>query len=200
MVTDTWLPEQATGEHAMDRWFGLRPDLYEPFRAFYAVFWRDRLVDPVVLELCRLRVAQLLGCASELEVRYLPAIDGGLDESLVDRLPRWPDGAESPDARSPDARSPGAGPGGVTFTDAQRAALAFAEQFVIDPHGIRGPIRDTLRAHFDLPEVVALTEALALFDGFMRFRMVLGVDPEPASSPGSAHVIVDPTRLDASLA
>ena len=186
---DTWLPEQATGEYAMDRWFGLRPDLYEPFRAFYAVFWRDRLVDPVVLELCRLRVAQLLGCTSELEVRYLAAIDGGLDESLVDRLPRWPDGAESTEARSTEA-----GPGGATFTDAQRAALAFAEQFVIDPHGIRGPIRDTLRAHFDLPEVVALTEALALFDGFMRFRMVLGLDPEPGSRPGSgSHVIVDPT-------
>ena len=185
----TWLPEQAEDLPAdatgFDRAFGLRPDLYGPFREFYAVFWRDRLVDPVVLELCRLRVAQLLGCVSELQVRYEPAVSSGLAEGpvlteepvltqeMVDELAQWPTSEH--------------------FTDAHRAALAFAEQFVIDPQGIKGAVRDELRAHFALPEVVAITEALALFDGFIRFRLVLGVE-----GPTSL-TFVDPSDLDAPL-
>jgi alkylhydroperoxidase family enzyme len=160
---------------SFDAAFGRRPDLYEPFREFYAVFWRDRLVDPVVLELCRLRVAQLLGCRSELAIRYSPAVDAGLAEEQVGALAAW--------ATDPQ------------FSEAQRAALAFAEQFVIDPHGIKGPIRNTLREHFTLPEVVALTEALALFDGFTRFRLVL----EVAAPDTGAPVVVDPARLDLPL-
>jgi alkylhydroperoxidase family enzyme len=181
----TWLPESPEGVAGgtrtgtgLDQVFRRRPDLYGPFREFYAVFWRDRLVDPVVLELCRLRVAQLLGCASEQEVRYGPTEADGpgapfVDAVMVDALAQWPT-AEP-------------------FTDAQRAALAFAEQFVIDPQGIKGPIRDELRRHYELPEVVALTEALALFDGFTRFRLVLGVD----GSTGTATV--DPAALDTPL-
>lgn len=173
----TWLPGATEGSSAdttgLGAVLGLRPDLSEPFRAFYAVFWRDRLVDPVVLELCRLRVAQLLGCATELRVRYEPAVAAGFTEAMADELARWPTSE--------------------CFTDAHRAALAFAEQFVIDPKGIRGPVRDDLRAHFTLPEVVAITEALALFDGFIRVRLVLGVDgPLEATT-------VDPTALDSPL-
>lgn len=172
----TWLPEHAPGTSVLEQTLGLRPDLGDPFRSFYAVFWRDRLVDPLVLELCRLRVAQLLGCSEELGVRYQAAIDGGLDEQMVERLAQWPTDA--------------------AFSEIQRAALAFTEQFVIDPHGIRGAIRDTLREHFTLPELVALTEALALFDGFARFRMVLGTGEIGAVADIAA---VDPTHLDAPL-
>ena len=177
-----WLPEQAgagsADETGLDRTFGLRPDLYGPFREFYAVFWRDRLVDPVVLELCRLRVAQLLGCPSEFHVRYEPAVAAGFTEAMFDDLTRWP-------------TSP-------RFTGAHRAALAFAEQFVIDPKGIRGPVRDELREHFALPEVVAITEALALFDGFVRFRVILGVEG-PALTTTGQTTTVDPAALDAPL-
>jgi alkylhydroperoxidase family enzyme len=168
----TWLPETAPGDTPLDRVFGLRPDLYEPFRAFYAVFWADHLLDPVVLELCRLRVAQLLGCDSEQRVRYAPARDAGLTEEQVAGLPTWP---QAP-----------------SFTDAQRAALAFAEQFVLDPHGIDDELRDTVIDHLTLPGLVALCEALALFDGFCRFRIILGVEPPAAltvvagPAPGAA--------------
>jgi len=152
----SWLPELAPGDTGLDRVFGLRPDLYDAFRAFYAVFWERGLLDPVVLELCRVRVAQLLGCATEQEVRYAPARDAGLTEAQLAALPRWPD----------DPR----------FTDAQRAALAFAEQFVLDPHGVDHGLRDAVIDHFELAGLVALCEALALFDGFCRFRTVLAVD------------------------
>jgi alkylhydroperoxidase family enzyme len=155
----TWLPAEADGTTPLDRVFGLRPDLYEPFRSFYAAFWTHQLLDPVVLELCRLRVARLLGCDSEQRTRYQPAIDAGLTEDQVAVLAQWP--------TSPQ------------FSAAQRAALAFAEQFVIDVEGIGAELRDAVIDHFDVAGLVALCEALALFDGFCRFRIILGVDADP---------------------
>ena len=163
----TWLPEVADGDTPLDRVFGLCGDLYEPFRAFYAVFWTERLLDPVLLELCRLRVAQLLRCESEQRLRYAPARDAGLTEEQVARLPRWP--------------------GEPSFTDAQRAALTFAEQFVLDPHRIDDECRDAVIDHVGGPGLVALCEALALFDGFCRFRTILGVE-----SPSAVHVVPGP--------
>lgn len=152
----SWLPELADGDTGLDRVFGLRPDLYAAFRAFYAVFWTHGLLDPVVLELCRLRVAQLLGCATEQAVRYAPARAAGLTEARVGALARWP---EDP-----------------SFSDGERAALGFAEQFVLDAHGVDDELRDAVIDHYDLPGLVALCEALAVFDGFCRFRTVLAVD------------------------
>jgi alkylhydroperoxidase family enzyme len=157
----SWLPEHAEGTSGLDRVFGLRPDLYEPFRAFYATFWTHQLLDPVVLELCRLRVAQLLRCPSEQQLRYEPARRAGLTEDQVARLPRWPTDEQ--------------------FTPAHRAALAFAEQFVIDVEGIDATLRDPVVDHFGVAGLVALCEALALFDGFCRFRILLGVDADPES-------------------
>jgi len=170
----TWLPDLADGDTGLDRVFGLRPDLYDAFRAFYALFWTDQLLDPIVLELCRLRVAQLLGCATEQQVRYAPSRDAGLTESQIAALPRWPD----------DTR----------FSEAQRAALAFAEQFVLDPHGVDDELRDAVIDHFELAGLTALCEALALFDGFCRFRTLLGV-----GSPDAVEVVAGPAPA-ASLA
>ena len=157
----SWLPERAQGASPLDRVFGLRPDLYEPFRAFYATFWTHDLLDPIVLELCRLRVAQLLRCPSEQRVRYEPALRAGLTEEQVARLAQWPTAP--------------------MFSPAQRAALGFAEQFVIDVEGIDARLRDTVVDHFTVAGLVALCEALALFDGFCRFRTMLGVDDDSTS-------------------
>jgi alkylhydroperoxidase family enzyme len=157
----SWLPDHADGATPLDQVFGVRPDLYEPFRSFYATFWTRELLDPVVLELCRLRVAMLLRCESERRVRYAPALDAGLTEDQIAVLAQWP-------------TSP-------MFTAAQRAALGFAEQFVIDVEGIAAALRDAVIDHFEIAGLVALCEALALFDGFCRFRIILGIadDPDP---------------------
>jgi AhpD family alkylhydroperoxidase len=168
----TWLPAEADGDTSFARVFGLRPDLYAPYRDFVALFWQRRLVDPVLLELCRLRVAQLLGCGSELALRTRTAVDAGLTDAHVAALTQWPT-AEA-------------------FTDAQRSALTLAEQFVIDPSGVDDELRASVRSHLSSAELVALVEALALFDGFTRFAVLLCkdeatgvkvVDP-PAAPPG----------------
>jgi len=172
----SWLPARADGATALDRVFGLRPNLYADVRALLAVFVERRLVDPILLELCRLRVAQLLGCAPELAIRWRPARDAGLDEAKIAVLPRWPTHP--------------------SFTDAERACLTVAERFVLDPHGLTDDEAAAARAHLGDAGLVALLEALALFDGFARFRVLLGVEPEadgpvvvdgPRSSSASMH-------------
>ena len=154
----SWLPDLAAGHTGLAQVFGLRPDLYDAFRAFYAVFWTRPLLDPVVLELCRLRVAQLVGCATEVHVRYRVARDAGLTETQIAALARWPDEP--------------------TFTDAQRAALAYAEQFVLDPHGVTDAQHRELLEHFSAAQLVELTAGLALFLGFSKIAVALGPPPD----------------------
>lgn len=100
---------RATTAEVIGGVLGGHPDVVAELEAADAAAWAA--VDPVLLELCRLRVAMLLGAENEIAVRS-PAVGGRLDESLVDDLASWP-------------TSPG-------FGAAERACLAFTEQFVID--------------------------------------------------------------------
>ena len=168
----TWLPAQAQGETPLDGVFGLRPNLYAAYRDFAALFWERRVLPPRVLELCRLLVARLHGCESELRLRYRPALDAGLREAQVAAL--------------------GSG-NEAEFDAAERACLRFAEMFVRDPHAISDADAAAVSAQIGEPGLVALAEALAVFDGFCRFRMLLGVEPEAgpvrvldAPKPGQA--------------
>lgn len=140
----------------LDAVFGLRPELFDAWRAFRDAFWERRLVDPVILELCRLRVAALHGCRAELAARTPAARAAGLDEAKIAALGDW----------ATDAR----------FGASERACLRFAEQFVLDAHGVTDGDAAAVTAALGDAGTVALAEALALFDGFCRFRLVLGVE------------------------
>jgi len=155
----TWLPETRTDGTPFERALGILPDLLADLKRFHALFWTDGRIDAIILELCRLRIASLLGCASEMHVRYEPALLAGLDEAKIRALPRWPTAPE--------------------FTPAERACLAFAEAFVMDVHSIDDELAAAVSEHLSPPEMVALTEALAVFDGFARFRLALGLEPAP---------------------
>jgi hypothetical protein len=61
------------------------------------------------------------------------------------------------------------------ITDAQRACLAYAEQYVLDPHGLRDADFDALHAHFDDAALATLTLAVAMFDALARFSVALEV-------------------------
>jgi alkylhydroperoxidase family enzyme len=152
----SWLPHTAPGATPLDRVFGLCPELYADYRAFLAACWERSAIDPMVLELCRLRVARLVGCDAELSVRSDGVGATELRERKIAALAAWPS--------SPH------------FTECERACLAFAEQFVMDPHGITDALAAEVSTFLGGPAgLVALTEALALFEGFARFRLVLEV-------------------------
>ena len=55
----------------------------------------------------------------------------------------------------------------------RRAVLVMAEQFVVDPHGIDGEMRDRVLDHCTLAELATLVQALAVFDALARMEAVL---------------------------
>jgi alkylhydroperoxidase family enzyme len=171
----TWLPTLAEGATPLDRVFGQRANLYQDFRRWSASFWQESGLDPVLLELCRLRVAQLHDCEPELRIRYEPAVVAGLDEAKIAQL----------------ARS-GSSP---VFSELERACIALAELFVADPHAISDEDAAAVSETLGPAGTVALVQALALFDGFARFRLVLGV--EPASE--EIRVVPAPTAESSSF-
>ena len=61
-------------------------------------------------------------------------------------------------------------------TSALAACLALAEQFVVDAHGVTATMREAVVAHVGEAGLVALVEALAVFDGFTRFRTILAIE------------------------
>ena len=78
-------------------------------------------------------------------------------------------------------RAASAPPGTVTADDPTSplaACLAVAEQFVIDPHGVTPEMREAVVGHIGDAGLVALVEALAVFDGFTRFRTILAVESD----------------------
>ena len=152
--------------------FSLRPDLYDGYRAFYALFWQQHLVDPVLLEIARLRIARLNGCVGETVLRYRPAIDAGMSEA--------------------EARAVLDGRGHQVLDRLQLACLGLAEKFVLDVHSITDADVAAVREEIGEPALVALIEAMALFDGFTRFRAILGVEPQ---TDGGAVRIVDAPAL-----
>ena len=153
----SWLPAVGPGHDDFEHTFGLRPDLFAAWREFAGIFWEKRLVDPVLLELCRLRIAQLHGAAHPLSIRTPEAVAAGLDEAKLARLAEW-------------WKQPG-------FTGLERACLRFAEQFVVDAKAMSDDEARPVVAALGDAGTVAFVEALAIFDGFGRFCRMLDVEP-----------------------
>ena len=131
----------------------LRPELAAAHDELLDAIWAG--VDPVLLELCRLRMAKLMGAAVAQAERSPAAVTAGLTDHHVEMLPRWPDDP--------------------AFTDAHRAALAFTEQWVIDHHGITDAQVAALHHALGAEGVVVLTTALGVWDNQHRLDLALGV-------------------------
>ena len=126
-----------------------RPELAGPLDDYLATTFAA--VDPVVLELCRLRIADLHGAE-----RRRRDVVGVTDEHVA--------------ALADHHRSP-------RFTDQEKACLAYAEQFVIDVHGLTDADADRVKQHLTDADFVAFTVALGLLDGLGRMRLALALEP-----------------------
>jgi alkylhydroperoxidase family enzyme len=149
----TWLPDRGPGDSDFERSFALRPELFAAWRDFAGLFWKRRLVDPVVLELCRLRIAAMLGAAQPLAIRTPEA---QLDEARIAALDSW---------WTSDA-----------FDETERACLRFAEQFALDPKEISDADAAAVVAALGDAGMVAFVQALAIFDGFARMSRFLEIE------------------------
>jgi len=57
--------------------------------------------------------------------------------------------------------------------DRERVVLAFAEQYVLDAHGVTDELCAELNAHLSPPELAALTTAIATLEALARSRVAL---------------------------
>lgn len=149
-----WLGARADGSTSLQRVTRLRPELDDLLQPFLAEPWAEG--DAVVLELCRLRIATLHGDRVDAGRRTPRAVAAGLTEEMVGALPQYPTAA--------------------CFTEHQRRCIAYAEQYVIDVHGITDVDADRVREGMTDAEFVGFTVALGQFDGFGRLRLALDVD------------------------
>ena len=90
-MTATWLPDLPPGETDWERVAALAPAAFGAVADLQRVVWAT--FDPVVLELARLRTAQLLGFEAGLALRSHAARAAGLDEAKIGALASWPTSA-----------------------------------------------------------------------------------------------------------
>jgi alkylhydroperoxidase family enzyme len=64
---------------------------------------------------------------------------------------------------------------GRALTPAQRAAVGYAEQYALDPHGLRDADFEALHEHYDDAQLATLTLAVAMYDARARFSVALDV-------------------------
>ena len=119
--------------------------------------------DPALLELVRLRAAQLIGNLAALRVRC-PYADA-VPESKILAVPDYP-------------RSP-------LFSPAERDILAFTEQFLIDVGGTTAAARAGLIGHFGADDATALVSAIYVVEFTQRLQMIAArvLDDDPGEPP-----------------
>jgi alkylhydroperoxidase family enzyme len=154
----TWLPVAAAATGERDAVLGLLPEPYALLREALELSWS--ITDPALLELCRLRMAQLFECRAEL----------------------------SADEREPPS------------SERERAALAYAEQFLIDQNGITEEQKQELLRHLTERELCNFVQALNVHDGHLRVLTLLDIGPDPRGARWDppAGAVAD-TRADEQL-
>lgn len=128
---------------------GEHPDIAAHLEEVHAAAWRA--VDPVLLELCRLRIAALLGCDAEVAARTAAARDAGLQEVTVAELAQWPTSGR--------------------FGSRERACLALCEHFVIDVASVPDELAYDVAAHLGADGLADLVAALLVVEQRQRLRM-----------------------------
>jgi len=63
------------------------------------------------------------------------------------------------------------------FSDAEKAALAYAEQLTLDAHGVSDALFARLREHYDEGEIVEISAMAGLFNYFNRVNDALQMEP-----------------------
>ena len=142
----TWFTEANTQQDIIDR----APTLAPTFKAFYDSFWQLSSAPPSLLELCRLRVAQLHQSDYQWQHQQIE-----LSTEQRQSLSQWSKSA--------------------VYTDAEKACLAFTEVYCMDPQAITDAQAEAVKSELGDAGLVALIEALGLFYGMTRVSQLWGL-------------------------
>ena len=148
----TFTPRNSEGENVMDTSAVLTqvleddPDSARHLAQAYSAAWE--ISHRRQLELCRLRVAMLLGCDFELGLRT-PKCD--IDETTVADLSRWPSSE--------------------LFDSRDRVCLAFCEQFVVDVAGLDDATARAVSSELGEQGLADFVSALLVVEQRQRLRL-----------------------------
>jgi len=134
--------------HPRQQIYAHRPEIARKHAEFGRTLRQERILPSRLVELVRLRVAFWNQCRSCMAARYEEAIDDGVTEALVCSLER-PEEADD-------------------LSEAEKAALRYADLMATDHLAVDDAVFDRLRACFTEPEIVELGVHLAVFVGFGR--------------------------------
>jgi alkylhydroperoxidase family enzyme len=171
LPVDQWDPELREAAHAdalpevQKKMLGVyanAPNLAKPYFRFTAEQGAAFTLGRRLLELVRLRIAFHNQCRSCMAVRYESALADGLTEDLVCSL-------EQPH-EAPD------------LTEAEKAALRFADLFATNHLAIDDALIEELRRHFSEQHIVELCMHCAYCVGYGRMAATYRIIEElPAS-------------------
>lgn len=129
----------------------LEPEWFRWMGEMHRLVWE--LTDARELELCRLRLAQLVGCEPELAVRYEAGRQAGVDEATVAELRNWPTSER--------------------FTARDRDFLAFVEQFRFDVQGVTDEQAQAVLNHLDDEQFFVFSLAIGMYESWQSLLVAL---------------------------
>jgi len=123
------------------------PDIAAAFDGLYQSLWTQPHLPAEILELCRLRLAQLHGGAADMQRQ-----DCDVPADKRNNLSRW--------------NTHG------SISAAERACLAFTEVYAMDAQTLTDEHAAEVKAHFGDAGLVLLVEALGILDGMTRLSLL----------------------------
>lgn len=144
----SWIAGDLNREQIMDR----LPAIGAHFQRLYASFYQLSQLPPETVELCRLRLAQLHRSDADFALQEHP-LAAGKREQLQD----WYSAAP--------------------FSAGERACLELTEVHAMDCSAITDAQADAVKQHYGESGLVALLQALGVFDGFIRLGLIWQAAP-----------------------
>ncbi len=138
-------------ESSIDKFFryvlGDRTPVADQLENIHGLAWA--VVNPALLDLCRLRVAMLLGCRSELEI-----LNSDLSSEKVASLSQWSSSS--------------------LFNECEMSCLRFTEEFIVDVSSIPDSSAFAVRDHLGDEGFVNFVNALLVVEQRIRLQIVWG--------------------------
>ncbi len=131
--------------------------------------------DPRLLQLLRLRVAQLNPCSYCLILHTEVATKIGIPSIVIAHLPSW---RES-----------------TMFSPRERAAMSYCEALTIFDQGKFAAAHDELRTHFTERDVAEMAAVIINMNLWTRLKLAQGAVPVDSTTPRGGEVLKPETGL-----
>ncbi|UZJ29920.1 carboxymuconolactone decarboxylase family protein [Streptomyces endophytica] len=138
-------------------WAKLAPEVYKAMIALDAAAKKD--LDPVLVELVKIRASQLNKCAFCLDMHIRDAREAGETEERIYLLGAWAEAEEY-------------------YTGKERAALALTEAVTVVTEGfVPDEVYERAAAHFEEPELAQLIALITTINAWNRFGVTTRMTP-----------------------